>query len=443
MEKRFFTLSQITDRISQIFAPISSKEFWVKAEISNSRLRSGHLYFDLVETDPNKNQIAKISCTIWASKLSIIKQRFETAGLEFNPENGLQIGLLCSINYHKLYGISLQAKDADPAVTMGMMELEKQRVIRVLQSEKLFELNKQVYLNPLPSKIGLITGNNSAAYADFTKTISNSPFGISIYFADSLMQGAQTERSILRALSLFDNSNVDLVALVRGGGSKSDLYSLDNENIARKIAYMSKPVWTGIGHEIDTSVLDYVSNKSFKTPTAVAEEIVSGYIYFSTFLRTAHKTLQTVWNKVIITEKDFVDREVIGIKQGSRKLFEIHYSSLQATKSELSRKVTYRIGTENKILFRLSSQLSASTNQLTSNLRHNNLLFANKIKSMSNNFLSLKRNSFFNNKSRFSLSRYSNLINNKLAIASELLFLVNYSVTKKYYFIEKIFEYHT
>ena len=411
MEIRFFTLSQVTDRISQIFAPISTKEFWVKAEMSNSRLRGGHLYLDLVETDSYNNQIAKISCTIWASKLSVIKQRFETSGLEFNPENGLQIGLLCSINYHKLYGISLQAKDADPSVTMGMMELEKQRIINSLNKEQLFELNKNVYLPPLPNKIGLITGDKSAALADFTQTIANSPFGITIYFADSHMQGKQAESSILKALMLFDNSFIDLVVIIRGGGSKSDLYSLDNEKIARRIASMKKPVWTGIGHEIDISVLDYVSNKYFKTPTAVAEEIVNSYKIFSAKLHDARYTFQTVWNKMLTKEKEFIDREVIGIKQGTRKLFEINYSSLKANRHSLSNKVNSRIGAENKNLFRLISQLSSSANQLTFNLKSDNLLYANKIISCSKNFLSLKNNLLIYNKSRFSLSRYLSLIN--------------------------------
>lgn len=409
MPNKFFTLSQITDRISAIISPVSNKEFWVKAEISNAKERI-HLYCDLVETDSSNKTIAKITCTIWANDLANIRKKFADVGLEFKAESGIQIGLLCSLNFHSVYGLSLQAKDADPAVTLGQLEIEKQRIIKLLQSENLFEVNKKVYLNPLPNKIGLITGKDSAAYADFTKTISNSPYGISIYFADSHMQGVYSESSILKSLNLFDNSTVDLVVIARGGGSKSDLYSLDNEKIARRIVAMNKPVWTGIGHEIDTSVLDYVSNRSFKTPTAIAEQIISQYKYFNSFLSTAQKTFQTVWNKMLIAEKDFIKREVIGIKQGTRKLFQIKYSNLNSNQSLLSKKVTSRISTHNSALIKISSELKSVALSKTSNLRTKNVMNISKIKDFVKGKLTLNQNDLYNIKSRFNLPRFLTFI---------------------------------
>lgn len=413
MSRRFFSLSEITNRISDILAPYSSKYFWVKAEISSFRFRSGNLYCELVESDSKNNPIAKLSCFIWASNLKNIEQKFSTAGLEFRLEDGLMLGLYCKIQYHNLYGLSLHALDADPSVTLGMLELDKQRIINQLRSEGLFEVNKKKYVPPLPNKIGLITGNNSAAQADFYKTISNSPFGIKIYFADSHMQGNLTEKSILKALSIFENSYVDLVIIIRGGGSKLDLYSLDNEFIARKIAKFNKPVWTGIGHETDTSVLDFVANQYFKTPTAVAEEIVSRFNLTAIKLSNSKKSLQNVWNSVLKSQKEFIDREIIGIRQGTRKLLENVSSNLDSNKNKLSEKVVSRISKEQFYINKLHSSLLNLSKSYLIQYRYSLNNYFKEIKLSSYNNLSRNIANFSFLKDQFSFNRFQIRLNKK------------------------------
>jgi exodeoxyribonuclease VII large subunit len=176
--------------------------------------------------------------------------------------------------------------------------------------------------------------------------------------ADALMQGNQTERSVLHALDILEKLKVELVIIIRGGGSKTDLFYLDNEAIARKIAGYKLPVWSGIGHEIDTSVLDHVANKYFKTPTAVAEEIIARYVDMNRHLEEAKSRFQSTWTYRLDREKKYISDARTGIIQGTRKLLDFNSGNLKNMANLLSSKVKDRLILE-------KSMLSASMKLLT------------------------------------------------------------------------------
>jgi exodeoxyribonuclease VII large subunit len=346
MDKRFFPLSAITKRINELLEPAISKQFWVKAEINSGRERGGSFYCDLVETDAGGKVVAKVAGTIWQRELATIRDQFKARNLDLVLTNGTIVGFLCSLQFSPQYGISLRVVDADPAIALGEMELKKREIIERLQKEGLFILNKDLVVPLLPMKLGLITSSGSAAYNDFIQTLTASGYGFKVYLADAMMQGDQTERSVLRAMDTLARLDVELILIVRGGGSKTDLYFLDNEAIARKIAGCPKPVWTGIGHEIDTSVLDYVANKAFKTPTAAAEELVARFVQMRRQLDESANTLKTVWAYRWKTDRDYLARAVTGIQQGPRKLLDVTASGLREQMQELRLRVQGRLSTE-------------------------------------------------------------------------------------------------
>jgi exodeoxyribonuclease VII large subunit len=346
MDKRFFPLSSITNRISELLQPAITKRFWVKAEVMSGRERGGAFYCDLIETGANGKIAAKIACTIWAKELASIRSLFKAKGMELVLTDGSVVGFQCSLQYSPQYGISLRVIDADPSIAMGEMELKKREIIERLQKEGLFEPNKECFVPLLPLSIGLISSTGSAAYNDFIQTLSASGFGFKVHMADAMVQGDQTEKSILRALDVLCTLDVELIVIARGGGSKTDLYYLDNEAIARAIAGCAIPVWTGIGHEIDTSVLDYVANKSFKTPTAVAEELVARFVQMRRQLEEATNTLRTVWAYRFKIASDYLERAVNGINQGPRKLLDVTASNLRERAQELRHLVSGRLSTE-------------------------------------------------------------------------------------------------
>ena len=318
----------------------------MRGEISSGRAR-GSFYCELVETDAAGKTIAKVSTVIFQSSLDRIRAKFQAADMELQLTDGTEIGLLCRLNYSPLYGISLVGLDADPVFSLGLLELRKKQILARLTKEGLLEPNKRHKVPALPCRIGLITARSSAAYADFVRTLQASGFGFEILLADAFMQGPGTEGSVLAAFDALEKLNPDVVCLVRGGGSRVDLSHLDNEAVARRIASLRVAVWTGIGHETDTSVLDHVAHRSFKTPTAVGEEIVQRFEEMQAHLLYASNTLQSVWGHRLRLETRWLSEQVTGIREGSRKLLDQCRTDILYRANRLSTRVRERLEKEN------------------------------------------------------------------------------------------------
>jgi len=345
-QPKFFNLSDITRRIQNILQPHIGKLFWIKAEISSGRERGGSFYCDLVETDEHGKIIAQMRCTIWSRDLARIRKRFKDHDLDLTLDDGTSVGFQCSLQFSPQYSLSLKVTDADPAFALGELELKKKEILDRLKKEGLLEPNKNLFVPSLPIKIGFVTSKDSAACNDFIKTLKTSPFGFKIYLADAMVQGLQAETSVLHALDALERLNLELVVIARGGGSKTDLFYLDNEAIARKIAGYKFPVWTGIGHETDLGILDHVANRYFKTPTAVAEELVARFVEMKRHIEEAKNRFKSTWSfRTDIEEKHLVDFKN-GIMQGTRKLIEAIKKDLRHMASELSAKVSQRIADE-------------------------------------------------------------------------------------------------
>ncbi len=345
MSRRFFALSDVTDRIAELLRPAFGKTFWVKAEHSSGRER-GHFYCDLVETDLRGEVSAQMRCTIWARDLERIRESFKAAGIDLVLENGTQVGIECELQYHPRYGISLVGRDMDPAFALGELELKRRRILDALQRDGLFGVNALLPVPLLPNRIGLVTSRGSAAYNDFVLTLSASGYGFRVFVADATMQGPDTQRSVLAALDACARLGVDLVVVARGGGSKTDLAWLDDEILARRIAAYPFPVWTGIGHEVDTSVLDAVAGLPFKTPTAVAEALASRFDAMAAQMADALGRLRSVWQLRRDSERARVERARTGLRQGSRKLLDLRRSDLLRVAARVRGEVLQRLGQE-------------------------------------------------------------------------------------------------
>ena len=344
--RRFFTLSQVTARVAEIFAPHLGRGFWVRAEISSGRERGGSFYCDLVETGAGGAVTAKMSCTLWSRDLVRIRRTFEDAGLSLKLDDGTEVGLLCSLQYDPRYGLSLKAQDADPAFALGELELRRRAILLRLEREGLFEPNRLLAVPLLPQRIGVVTSRSSAAFSDFIKTLARPEFGFRILVADALMQGAQTEGSVLRALDALERLKPDLLVVIRGGGSRTELASLDSEAVARRIAACRIPVWTGIGHETDESVLDFVANRRHKTPTAVAEAILDRFVETARHLETARNRLGTTWTYRLHMEQRRLERDRTGVRQGTRKMIEVTSAQLEQRRQALNQRVQRRLAAE-------------------------------------------------------------------------------------------------
>jgi exodeoxyribonuclease VII large subunit len=174
--------------------------------------------------------------------------------------------------------LSLIISDIDPAFTIGEMAMRRQQIINKLEQEGVFSMNREMDLPMVPQRIAIISSKNAAGYSDFINHLKGNSFGYVFYTAliDTVMQGTETESGVINALDkIAEISDLfDLVVIIRGGGSQTDLSWFDSYNIAYHVTQFPLPVITGIGHDKDMSVTDMVANRSLKTPTAVADFLI-------------------------------------------------------------------------------------------------------------------------------------------------------------------------
>jgi exodeoxyribonuclease VII large subunit len=363
VEPRFFPLSAITRRIEELLQPAFGKTFWVKAEIASGRERNGAFYCDLVETDASGKLLAQLRCNLFADDLARMRARFEAAGLALVLDDGTVVGMQCRLAWHARFGLSLTGLDLDPATALGELELRRRRILERLRAEGLLDRNARLSPPRFPWRIALVASRDSAGCEDFVQTLVRSGFGFRIWIADTHVQGVDASARMCRALDAVARLPVDLVAIVRGGGSKTDLGALDDEAIARRIAALPLPVWTGIGHETDTSVLDHVAARAFKTPTAVAEEIVARFTGLELELGAAERRLRSAWALRLEPARRWLADARVGLAQGTRKLVELSRARLGRQAHALDSAVSTRLSASRAGLARSGAALRAGALQ--------------------------------------------------------------------------------
>ncbi|HZK03692.1 MAG TPA: exodeoxyribonuclease VII large subunit [Bacteroidaceae bacterium] len=253
--------------------------YWVRAEISGLNVAyNGHCYLELVQKNENgSGLLTKSRATIWSGVFREIKPRFEKeTGQRLSA--GMNILVRVRVEFHELYGLSLNILDIDPTYTMGDMERRRREILLRLSSEGVIDLNKELIIPMVPNRVAVISSANAAGYGDFMDQLNSNSYNFffETRLFQAVMQGEKAEESIIAALdSIALNYNWwDVVVIIRGGGATSELSCFDSYNLAVNIANFPIPIITGIGHERDDTVIDVVSNTRVKTPTAAAELLI-------------------------------------------------------------------------------------------------------------------------------------------------------------------------
>ncbi|MDR0845606.1 MAG: exodeoxyribonuclease VII large subunit [Tannerella sp.] len=275
------SLSELNELVRDVISVQMPDAYWVRAEMTDVRTNasSGHCYLEFIEKDEQTGQIvAKARGTIWARTFHILKPYFEdTTRQRF--ASGLKVLVKVSVEFHVLYGYSLTVLDIDPSYTLGDLVKKRQEIVRRLQEEGIFELNKELPFPELPQRIAVITSQTAAGYEDFVHHLCDNKAGYPFYLKlfPAMMQGEKAEQSIIAALDrVWQYAECfDAVVVIRGGGSVSDLNCFDSYQLAAHCAQFPLPVLTGIGHERDDSIVDMVAHTRMKTPTAVADFLIA------------------------------------------------------------------------------------------------------------------------------------------------------------------------
>lgn len=277
------SLWELAQKIQSVIDEGFNDSYWVSAEISELKEnRTRHCYLELVEKDSDANQPrAKVRATIWAGVYRVIKPFFETsAGVRL--ASGIRVLVLCKVNFHPVYGLSLNIQDIDPAFTIGDIEQKRRETIERLIAEGVFDMNKELEMPMLPKRIAIVSSPSAAGYQDFINQLDFNPYGYKFGYKifSAVVQGDKASDSIIEAFFRInlEIEKWDVVALIRGGGSQADLLCFDEYELANHIAQFPIPVITGIGHEKDTSVADLVAHTRLKTPTAAAEFLINQFV---------------------------------------------------------------------------------------------------------------------------------------------------------------------
>ncbi len=276
----FLTLTELNRLIEESIRESFPETYWMMAETSDVRVNqsSGHCYLEFIEKSAHTSTItAKARGYIWNATFRMLKPYFEqVTGQQFT--SGLKILVRVSVDFHSVYGYGLNVCDIDPAYTLGDMQLRRKEIITRLEEDGVYTLNKELSLPLNPQRIAVVTSPSAAGYEDFLEHLNYNTYGFVFYtkLFPAVMQGEQTENSVLVALEQIYNhyEHFDVVVIIRGGGSTSDLMAFDSYLLAAACAQFPLPVISGIGHERDDTVVDLVSYHRAKTPTAVSDYLI-------------------------------------------------------------------------------------------------------------------------------------------------------------------------
>jgi exodeoxyribonuclease VII large subunit len=259
-DRRIFTVSQLTSRIKDLFTR-SFTDIWVEGEISNCRVaQSGHIYCTL------KDDCSQVRCVCFKNQVRLMK---------FRPEDGLHVTVRGSLGVYEARGeYQIYVETIEP-VGLGALQLAFDQLKKRLDAEGLFSSERKKPLPLLPRCIGLVTSPTGAAVRDVVRTLRRRFHNVHLTLFPVRVQGDGAALEIVGALQYFNRQQtVDVVIVARGGGSLEDLWPFNEESVARAISVSVIPVISGVGHETDFTIADFVADVRASTPSAAAELVV-------------------------------------------------------------------------------------------------------------------------------------------------------------------------
>jgi exodeoxyribonuclease VII large subunit len=271
-----FSLFELNQLIRSVIENGLPHTFLVTAEIASCDVKN-HCYLTLIDKDEDTIR-AESRAVIWASRYRVIAPVFEEAtGAKLSK--GIKILLEASVSFHERYGLKLNILNIDPSYTIGELAVRRKEILERLAKEGLIEKNRELEFPLVPQRIGIISSSTAAGYEDLMTHLTNNEYGykFTCCLYEAVMQGDRAETSITAAMKqcMNDAEHLDVVVIVRGGGGQADLHCFDSYEIGRTIALLPLPVISGIGHQRDVTVVDEVANMRAKTPTAVADMMIT------------------------------------------------------------------------------------------------------------------------------------------------------------------------
>jgi len=278
MSEPLFSLSDYLSTVQEVIRLSFDEPVWVKAEIRNLSIKGGHYYLELAEKEEDTDKvIASCKATIWKfTALKIVLKFKRESGIELSKD--LNVLIRIKARFDPQYGFSVNIEDIDSSFTLGDIAKRYQQILARLSSEGLVNLNKSL---PAPFDIEnvlVIAPENAAGLGDFRKDADalNKANVCHFVYHSATFQGNAAANSIMESLSSGLRQWAkdyaippDLIVIIRGGGAVNDLAYLNDYDLAALLCKRKVPIWVGIGHEKDRTILDEIAHRSFDTPSKV------------------------------------------------------------------------------------------------------------------------------------------------------------------------------
>lgn len=367
------TLYDLNNIVRQTLELTLPEPFWIRAEISEIRFNR-HCYLELVQKDKSGNGlIAKARAQIWANSWYILKNHFERVTNQ-PLSAGMEILVQAEVTFHEVYGFSLNIVDIDPTYTLGDIARRRMEIIRTLKEEGIFDMNRELQLPRLLQRIAIISSASAAGYGDFCDQLQSnkSGFAFRTQLFPASMQGNDVERSVIAALNHIadDIDSWDIVVIIRGGGSVTDLSGFDSLDLAENVAQFPIPIITGIGHERDDTIIDLISHTRVKTPTAAAEFLIHHQEAELLLINDLADRIFTATNETLMLEK----QRISTLTSKLPTLFEIirqrENARIDRIAFSLQSSIVQTIANEKVLISNRMQQLSSATESLITRQHH-------------------------------------------------------------------------
>ena len=273
-----YTVGELAEAINSSFQRSFGDGIWVRGEITGWSDRGNHAYFSLA--DDSGEGAAVINVQFFAPARMRLRPMLQKHRLRLT--DGMKVRVFGYLDYYAPTGrVGLKMTGIDPKYTLGDIAQSRDEVVRRLVAEGLLDRNRRHGLSPVPLRVGVVTSVGTAAWHDFRHELERSELGFELSVCDVRVQGEFAASMVAAGIAtLSRRGDLDAIVVIRGGGAKNELAVFDSELIARTIAGATRPVLTGLGHEVDRSVADEVAHTALKTPTACAGALIERVLQY-------------------------------------------------------------------------------------------------------------------------------------------------------------------
>ena len=332
-EAKVFSVKEINRLVRELLEQ-SFPSFWISGEISNFiSASSGHWYFSL------KDDEAQVRCTMFKNK---------NMAADWVPKNGEKIEAKCFIGLYEARGEYQLNIELIRHAGAGLLSEAFNQLKEKLLKEGLFEPSRKKPIPQFPKSIGVITSPTGAAIEDILITLKRRSPHIPVFIYPTLVQGKEAPSAIVKALEIANTRmECDVLILARGGGSIEDLWAFNEEIVARAIVASKIPTITGVGHETDTTIADFISDLRAPTPTGAAEIVTGHTVELIKTIQVYKNQLNKMMANVIrelMQKIDYLEKRLISPKQQlQRQKEQIHQYLLRINQSMKNAMMQYRL----------------------------------------------------------------------------------------------------